>query len=100
MSSVKNFWRHIKRIKGKVKASAVPDFQASGPDGSVTMMTDDRVKAGVLNTFFAEQTRLPNTPSAFPDLSTMYQDDSVADALSTTPAEVFDVLTHLKPGKA
>ena len=84
----------------KVKASAVPDLQASGPDGSVTTVSDDRVKVGVLNTFFAEQTRLPNTPSAFPDLSTMYQDDSVADALSTTPAEVFDVLTHLKSGKA
>ena len=42
-----------------------------------------------------------NPPSStFPDLSALYADGSVADTLSTTPAEVFDVLTLLKPGKA
>ena len=42
-----------------------------------------------------------NPPSStFPDLSALYADGSVADTLSTTPAEVFDLLTQLKPGKA
>ena len=99
-SSVKSFWSYIKRVTGKVKSSLVPDLQTSGPSGNIISVSDDRDKADVLNTFFAEQTRLHDTPSTFPDLSSLYDDASVADTLSTTPAEVFDVLTHLKPGKA
>ena len=90
----------MKRITGKVKASIVPDLQTSGPDGNKSTVSDDCEKANVLNSFFAEQTRLSDTPPTFPDLSAIYHDGSVADALSTTPVEVFDVLTHLKPGKA
>ena len=33
------------------------------------------------------------------DLSELYKDGAVADSLSTTPTEVYDILTHLKPGK-
>ena len=97
---MKSFWSYIKRVTGKVKSSLVPDLQTSGPSGNIISVSDDRDKADVLNTFFAEQTRLHDTPSTFPDLSGLYDDASVADALSITPAEVFDVLTHLKPGKA
>ena len=70
------------------------------PNGDVISVSDGRVKADVPNSFFTEQTSLINPPSTFPDLSALYADGSVADTLSTTPAEVFDVLTHLKPGKA
>ena len=36
----------------------------------------------------------------FPDLSTSYPDSVVADSIHTSPTEVYDCLTHLKPGKA
>ena len=47
-----------------------------------------------------EQTGLQNVPSAFPDLSSVYPDAVVADSIRTTPREVVDCLSHLKPGKA
>ena len=83
-----------------MKASLVPDLQTVGPNGQVLFVSDDGAKADALNSFFADQTRLTCTPSTFPDLSSIYQDGAVADELSTTPAEVFDTLHHLKPGKA
>ena len=70
------------------------------PDGSTTSVTHDGEKADALNQLFAEQTRLDGVPTTFPGLSNIYSDDSVADSIQTTPSEVFDCLTHLKPGKS
>ena len=69
------------------------------PDGNPVTVCEDCKKANLLNTFFVEQTRLENAPSPFPDLSEMYKDGAVADSLSTTPTEVYNILTHLKHGK-
>ena len=99
-STVKRFWSYVKRITGRVKGSFVPDLETVGSDGQAVAVSDDAAKANVLNSFFAKQTHLTSTPSTFPNLSNVYKDDAVADALFTTPAEVFDTLRHLKPGKA
>ena len=57
-------------------------------------------KANVLNSFFTAQTRLVNCPSSVPALPRQVPADSFFKNLSTTPTDVFDILTHLKPGKA
>ena len=46
----------------------------------------------------ARQTRLENCPKTFPDLPP--PSELSPDSFSTTPAEVFDTLSGLKPGKA
>ena len=52
----------------------------------------------MLNQHFARQTCLENCPKTFPDLPPPSQ--LSPDSFSTTPAEVFDTLSGLKPGKA
>ena len=99
-SSNKNFWTCVKRISGKVKGSSIPALISTSPHGPAKSVSSDEEKADVLNKYFAEQTCLSNIPSSFPDLSTSYPDSVVADSIQTYPTEVYDCLTHLKPGKA
>ena len=83
-----------------MKGSSIPDLLTVSPDGQAVTVSSDNEKASVLNKFFVLQIRLQNVPSAFPDLSSVYPDAAVADPIQTTPSEVFDCLSHLKPGKA
>ena len=96
-NSVKGFWSYVKQITGKIKASAVPDLEVPQDNGSVTV-TSDAEKASALNQHFAKQSRLENCPVSFPDLPS--PSELSPDSFLTTPAEVFDVLSDLKPGKA
>ena len=59
-------------------------------------LTFDRAEA--LNGFLVKQTHLPNCPSKFPNLPAPTQ--LSPDSFSTTPAEVLNILSGLKPGKA
>jgi len=97
-SSVKNFWSYIKRVTGKIKASVTPDLEVLNDDGTPEIISSDQEKANVFNRYFAQQTHLKNCPQSLPEL----QDPSQLspESFSTTPAEVFDTLVSLKPGKA
>ena len=97
-TSVRGFWRYIKRISGRIKSSTVPDLIITQSDGSTSTVSSDFDKAEALNSFFAQQTHLQDSPSTFPDLPPPLQPSP--DSFSTTPAEVFDTLQGLKPGKA
>ena len=94
---VKRFWSYLKRVTGKIKGSAIPDLEVI-QDGTSVIVSSDAEKAGVLNEHFARQTRLQNCPQTFPDLPAPSQ--LSPDSFSTTPAEVYDVISGLKPGKA
>ena len=95
---MKKFWSHIKRITGRVKACTVPDLVVTNQDGSSTTITSDGGKAAALNSFFAKQTCLDDPPKSFPVLPV--SQEKSPDRFSTSPCEVYDVLSHLKPGKA
>ena len=96
--SVKRFRKYIKRVSGKIKDSSVPDLVVNNENGSQASVSSDFDKAETLNSFFAQQTHLSNCPSTFPDLPRPSQ--LSPNSFSTTPAEVFDTLRGLKPGKA
>ena len=96
--SVKRFWKYIKQVTGRIKGSTIPDLTVTGEDGSQSTVSSDFTKATALNSFFAQQTHQVDCPSTFPDLPTPSQVSP--DSFSTTPAEVFDTLRSLKPGKA
>ena len=95
--STKSFWRYIKEVSGKVKASSIPDLVIPEGDSSEQRISSDSKKASVLNSYFAQQTQLQNCPASFPKLPTPSQ--LSPDHFSTTPSEVYDVLSGLKPGK-
>ena len=97
-SSTQRFWSYVKRTSGKVKSSAVPDLVINHEDGSTVHASSDLEKAAALNDFFAQQTHLQSAPTSFPDLPSSSQESP--EAFHTTPAEVFDTLSGLKPGKA
>ena len=95
--SVKSFWAYIKRVTGKVKTSAILDLEIL--QGSTPMtVTLDAEKASILSEHFARQTHLADCPEALPVLPPPSQ--LSPDAFSSTPTEVFDVLSGLKLAKA
>ena len=53
----------------------------------------------MFNKFFSSQTLLENGSSS-PDKSSLTKNPHVFDSIKTTPKEVFDILCHLKKGKA
>ena len=95
--SAKHFWSYIKRVTGRIKISTVPDLTVL-EDGTSVTITSDVEKARVLNQHFAKQTRLENIPLSFPELPS--PSELSPESFSTTPAEVYDTLSALKPGKA
>ena len=98
---MKRFWRRLKSLSGRIKSSAIPDLQvSSAPGDPVHVVSTDSEKADILNEFFASQTHLVNCRSSVPDLPCQVPPESKFSNLYTTPSDVFDVLTHLKPGKA
>ena len=99
-TSVRHFWKHIKRLTGQHRKATIPDLQTTNPDGTPNVFSDDQAKADLLNAFFAQQTNLADVPLTLPDLSNFYTDEHVADSLSTSSTEVFDTLVKLKAGKA
>ena len=76
----------------------MPDLVITQPDGSSTTVSSDFDKAEALNSFFAQETHLQDSPLSFPDFQAPLQ--LSPESFSTTPAEVFDTLQGLKPGKA
>ena len=101
VSFVQLFWRRLKLLSARIKSSVIPDLQIKqsqclAPQAAST----DVNKANVLNSFFAAQTRLDGCPSAVPDLSRQVLPESEFFSFFTTPRDVHDVLSHLKPGKA
>ena len=95
--SVKRFWSYVKRITGKVKGSSVPDLEVQRGNNRTTV-TSDADKADVLNQYFAHQTVLQDCPKSFPDLPP--PSELSPESFNTTPSEVYDTLSKLKPGKA
>ena len=63
-------------------------------------MTIDLSKAECLNDCFIEPTKLLSTPNPIPNLLSATDDQHVADSLSTTPREVYKIVTQLSLGKA
>ena len=91
----KSFWQHMKEVQGKSKQTVIPKLISN----DVTATTDLE-KAEVLNGFFSSQTILPNCGTSFPDKLSLPQNTQSFNTLHTTPKEVFDILSHLKKGKA
>ena len=84
---------------GRIKASTIPDLEVTHPqDGSSDTVTTDAGKASTLNRFFVPQTCLHDPPQSFPVLPAASQGSP--ESFSTSPCEVYDILSHLKPGKA
>ena len=97
--SVNTFWSYIKRVTGRIKASTIPDLEVTHPqDGSSDTITTDAGKASTLNSFFVQQTCLHDPPQSFPVLPAASQESP--ESFSTSPCEVYNILSHLKPGKA
>ena len=63
------------------------------------MAETDPEKAELFNNFFSSQTLLESGSSS-PDKSSLTKKPHVFDSMKTTPKEVFDILCHLKKGKA
>ena len=100
-SSVRLFWRRLKSLSGRLRSSAIPDLQVKPRQGlPAEVASTDADKANVLNSFFAAQTRLIDCPSSVSNLSRQVPSESSFYNLSTSPNNVYDVFTHLKPGKA
>ena len=95
---MKSFWQYIRRVTGKIRGSTVPDLIVCNEDGSQSTALSDFDRAEALNGFLLKQTHLPNCQSKFPNLPAPTQ--LSPDSFSTTPAEVFNILSGLKPGKA
>ena len=96
-STSQRFWQHMKTVQGKVKHTIIPDL--SDPVSGTTVH-DPLNKASLLNSFFCQQTVLSGADTSHPDVSSLPTNDRTFDTLRVTPKEVFDVLTHLKDGKA
>ena len=94
-SSSRNFWDHAKAITGKVKRTVIPDLIDPGHSTRVHLPSD---KAALLNGCFVRQTILDDDSTALPE--ELAQNDCEFSSLSTTPKEVFYVLSHLKEKKA
>ena len=91
----KSFWQHMKEVQGKSKQTVIPKLISN----DITATTDLE-KAEVLNGFFSSQTILPNCGTSLPDKLSLPQNTRSFNTLHTTPKEVFDILSHLKKGKA
>ena len=57
-------------------------------------------KAEVLKGFFSSQTILPDCRTSFPDIMSLPQNTRSFNIYHATLKEVFDILSHLKKGKA
>ena len=101
LCSVRLFWRRLKSLSGRIKTSAIPDLNIPSDKGDPPRVaTADIDKAKIFNDFFASQTFLDSCPPSVPDLPRQVPSDIKFGHLHTTPSDVYDVLTHLKPGKA
>ena len=87
----------MKTILGQVNRIIIPDLNIPDLASFAHTPTD---KANALNTFFCQQTVLPGADSTQPDSSALTMNSKSFTSLQTTPAEVYDRLTHLKEGKA
>ena len=85
----------MKEVQGKPKQTVIPKLISND-----NTATTDLEKAEVLNGFFSSQTILPNCGTSFPDKLSLPQNTRSFNTLHTTPKEVFDILSHLKKGKA
>ena len=94
-TSSNSFWQNIKKVQGKSKQTVIPKLISNN-----NTATTDLEKAEVLNGFFSGQTILPNCGTSFPDKLSLPQNTSSFNILHATPKEVFDILSHLKRGKA
>ena len=92
--SAKYFWSYIKRVTGRNKISTVPDLTVL-EDGTQVAITSYAEKARLLNPHFAKQTSVENIPLSFPELPP--PSELSPESFSTTPADVYDTLSALKP---
>ncbi len=92
-----DFWRHVKSIQGKVKRNIIPDL-TDPTDNSVARSSVE--KASLLNSFFCQQTVLPNASTSVPDTNSLPTNTHTFEKLSCTPRDVFNILSTLKIGKA
>ena len=98
-TSTKSFRRHVKRLSGKIKGSAIPDLLPPSNASLSAPASTDHHKAELLNECFALQCRSTDHPSSLPDLPEAVQHKPFT-TLCTTPGDVYRVLSTLKPGKA
>ena len=98
-TSTNLFWRHIKRLTGKIKGSVVPDLVPPSHYHSPAPATSDAEKAELLNQCFAFQCHSNDHQETIHNISTSASSKSFT-TLRTTPSDVYRVLSKLKPGKA
>ena len=93
-TSQPSFWDFMQSLSGSTHRSPIPDLH----DEHGTF-TSAREKAAALNSFFVRQTHLIGSHST-PDVSSLPINEEVFSQLSTTPADVFRVLSSLPRRKA
>ncbi len=96
-SSCPDFWSYMKSLSGKSHRPSMPDLRAPPPSNQ--LYTSPQDKATALNKFFADQTILPER-QAVPNVADLPFRADELSSLSTTPADVYDVLSSLSVQKA
>ena len=87
----------MKCLRGNVSHTIIPDL-VNPSDSSV--VDSPLQKAELLNSFFTRQTVLPGEENMDPDTQSLPTNDNSLTSFSTTPCEVFDVLSALNVRKA
>ena len=95
-STSRDFWHHMKVLQGKLKRPFIPDLVA--PDASVEGTAAGKAK--LLNDFFAQQTILNGAATATLLEDSLPRNDHSFSTISTTPSEVYGILSTLKERKA
>ena len=91
----KKFSLHIRSLTGKTQKSAFPDL--TDPEIQQTLHLSQH-KAHLINSFFAQQTKLEVPDSVSPDDLHLPVNSEKFSYLETTPSEVFDVLSASMSG--
>ena len=87
----------MKVVQGKAKKVVIPDLKYN-VDGTTTHSPAEKTQ--LLNSFFCEQTVLPDATLSTADVQSLKTNEHTFDTSRTTSREVYDVLSQLKGGKA
>ncbi len=90
----------MKQLQGKTKRTIIPDLVVSSSPSGGTIATSPFQKATALNSFFCQQTVLPGCDLVSPDKSSLKVNSHRFDSISTTPRDVYDILSTLRIDKA
>ena len=92
-TSPKTYWSILKRFLNKIKIPTIPPLLVNG-----TFETDFRKKAGIFNTFFADQCSIINNGSVLPVIN--YKTHKRLTNITISPEDLSSMIKDLNPNKA